>query len=52
VDFDHLWSLEDRGVNWVTRAKENLQFEVVENYRKRQAGCILSNRARAGKLEG
>jgi hypothetical protein len=32
VDFDHLWSLEERGVFWVTRAKENLQFEVVESY--------------------
>jgi hypothetical protein len=30
VDFDHLWNLERRGVTWVTRAKENLQFELVD----------------------
>jgi hypothetical protein len=30
VDFGHLWDLEQREVVWVTRAKENLQFEVVE----------------------
>jgi hypothetical protein len=29
VDFDHLWDMEQREVIWVTRAKENLQFEVV-----------------------
>ncbi len=29
VDFEHLWDLEHRGVIWVTRAKENLQFEVL-----------------------
>jgi hypothetical protein len=30
LDFGHLWDLEQRGVVWVTRAKENLQFEVVQ----------------------
>jgi hypothetical protein len=29
VDFDHLQDLEDREAVWVTRAKENLQFEVL-----------------------
>ena len=30
VDFDHLLDLGERGVHWVTRAKENMQYEVVE----------------------
>jgi hypothetical protein len=30
LDFDHLLDLDQRGVNWVTRAKENMQYEVVE----------------------
>jgi Transposase DDE domain/Domain of unknown function (DUF4372) len=29
VDFGHLWDLEQREVAWVTRAKENLQFDVL-----------------------
>ena len=29
VDFSHLRDLDQRGVQWVTRAKENLAFEVV-----------------------
>src|SRR5450759_2921243 len=43
VDFDHLWSLEQRGVFWVTRAKENLQFEVVESYPVPEGGKIVSD---------
>jgi hypothetical protein len=43
VDFDHLWSLEGRGVFWVTRAKENLQFEVVESYPVQAGGQIVSD---------
>jgi hypothetical protein len=31
IDFDHLLDLAERGVNWVTRAKENMQYEVVSN---------------------
>jgi hypothetical protein len=30
IDFDHLLDLDNRGVNWVTRAKENMNYEVVE----------------------
>lgn len=30
IDFDHLLDLDERGVNWVTRAKDNLNYEVVE----------------------
>jgi len=29
VDFTHLFCLTDRGVFWVSRAKENMQYEVV-----------------------
>src|ERR1022692_3664482 len=43
VDFDHLWSLEHRGVFWVTRAKENLQFEVVDSYPVPEGGKIVSD---------
>jgi IS4 transposase len=38
VDFDHLWNLEERGVAWVTRAKDNLQFEVIETYPVKEGG--------------
>ncbi len=30
VDFDHLGDLDQRGVFWVTRAKENMAYEVVQ----------------------
>ena len=43
VDFGHLWDLAQRGVVWVTRAKENLQFEVVESYRVKAGGKIVSD---------
>lgn len=32
IDFDHLRDLDQRGVNWVTRAKENMNYEVVEKF--------------------
>src|SRR5208283_3742591 len=43
LDFDHLWDWERRGVFWVTRAKENLQFEVVGNYPVKEGGKIVSD---------
>jgi hypothetical protein len=43
VDFDHLWELEGRGMFWVTRAKENLEFEVVESYPVKPGGKIVSD---------
>ena len=43
VDFDHLWHLAERGVVWVTRAKDNLQFEVVEVYPVKAGGKIVSD---------
>jgi hypothetical protein len=30
IDFDHLLDLDQRGVNWVTRGKDNMQYEVVK----------------------
>jgi IS4 transposase len=41
VDFGHLWNLQERGVFWVTRAKENLQFKVVETYPVAEDGPIV-----------
>jgi len=43
VDFSHLWDLDQRGVFWVTRAKENLQYEVVESYPVQAGGKIVSD---------
>jgi len=31
IDFGHLLDLDQRGVNWVTRAKDNMQYEVLES---------------------
>ena len=41
VDFAHLLDLTRRGVCWVTRAKENQQFQVVKKWLKKPAGKIL-----------
>lgn len=41
VDFAHLLDLTRHGVFWVTRAKENHQFQVVKNILKKPAGKIL-----------
>jgi hypothetical protein len=41
VDFTHLGDLDQRGVWWVTRAKDNLQFQVVKRRLKKPAGHIL-----------
>ncbi len=32
VDFDHLSDLDQRGVWWVTRAKDNMKFRAVKNH--------------------
>lgn len=34
VDYDHLFDLDQRGVWWVTRAKDNMKFRVVKNHTK------------------
>ncbi len=41
VDFAHLFDLWQRGVCWVTRAKDNLQFKVAKRRIKKPAGKIL-----------
>jgi len=41
VDFVHLHALNERGVFWVTRAKDNLQFQVAKRRIKKPAGNIL-----------
>jgi hypothetical protein len=43
VDFGHLWDLEQRGVAWVTRAKENLQFEVLEQLPVKAGGKVVAD---------
>lgn len=43
VDFEHLYQLESRGVVWVTRAKENMQAEVLETYVSDGEGKIVSD---------
>lgn len=41
VDFAHLRDLNERGVFWVTRAKNHLQFKVVQRRLKKPARKIL-----------
>lgn len=41
VDFAHLWDLTVRGVFWVTRAKDNMQYRVRKRLLKKPAGKIL-----------
>ncbi len=41
VVFAHLFELFQRGVWWVTRAKDNLQYRVVQKRLKKPAGKIL-----------
>ena len=41
VDFDHLYDLTQRGVFWVTRAKDNLKCRCVKRRTRRAEGRIL-----------
>ncbi len=43
VDFGHLGDLELRGVVWVTRAKENLSYEVRETYPVPAGGKVVKD---------
>jgi len=43
LDYEHLMDLERRQVLWVTRAKENLQFEVVKSLPVPKDGKIVSD---------
>jgi hypothetical protein len=42
VDFKHLWELDERGVSWVTRTKDNNRFKVVKK-RKSDDAKILAD---------
>lgn len=41
LDLLHLFELFQRGVSWVTRAKDRMQFRVVRRYQRGRAGNIL-----------
>lgn len=41
VDYSHLYDLTMRGVSWVTRAKDNMQYRVKKRLQKKPAGKIL-----------
>ena len=41
VDFVHLHDLHERGVFWVTRAKDNLQCKVARRRLKKPGGNLL-----------
>ena len=41
VDFEHLCDLDERGVSWVTRAKDNMSFRVVKRRLSKPKGNIL-----------
>ena len=41
VDFDHLYQLTRRGVFWVTRAKDNMQYRCRRRLLKKPSGNIL-----------
>lgn len=43
VDFSHLADLSMREVFWVTRAKENMSYRVVQRYQKGPVGKILKD---------
>lgn len=40
VGYEHLWSLSERGVFWVTRAKDNTQYKVVGQHSKPKGQII------------
>jgi len=50
VDFDHLADLQERGVFWVTRAKENMAFIVVKKQRVPNGSAVVCDEIVA--LEG
>lgn len=43
VDFDHLFDLAIEEINWVTRAKTNMQYEVVERFETPKGSNIISD---------
>ncbi len=43
IDFPHLFGLLIRGISWVTRTKDNVQFKVVKKRMRRPDGPILAD---------
>lgn len=43
VDFGHLRDLDERGVSWVTRAKDNMAYDVVQPMPKSKDAKILAD---------
>src|SRR6266481_7412567 len=43
LDYEHLRDLDERGVSWVTRAKENMAYEVVRSMPKSKDEKILKD---------
>ncbi len=43
VDFEHLFDLWERGVFWVTRAKEGMRYRVIKKRLKKPEGKILAD---------
>ena len=41
IDFVHLYQLDERGVTWVTRAKDNMKYRVVRRRIRRTEGAIV-----------
>lgn len=41
IDFSHLFSLHNRGVFWVSRAKENMAYRVVKKRKCKKGSAIL-----------
>lgn len=55
VGFSHLWKLSQRGVFWVTRAKDNLDYRVIQRNFSQAQGRILRDdliRLRGPKSKG
>jgi hypothetical protein len=50
VDFAHLLDLHDRGVFWVTRAKDNLEYRVIEKRSVPEGGKVLKDEVIALKV--
>jgi hypothetical protein len=43
IDFAHLLDLDQRGINWVTRAKDNMAYDVVKKLPVEKGSKILSD---------
>lgn len=43
VDFEHLHDLDLRGVQWVTRAKDNLRYRAVRNLPVKKGGNVVKD---------